>query len=102
MPPSLVFYLSVDQILPDFSSGGESLQAASPRVTKLDTAEDVARHLSSHPRARLMIDSRHLKLVTAAIPAHCGVLARIPTLADHHYVVIGADLSPAPPLALND
>jgi hypothetical protein len=49
-----------------------------------------------------MIDSRHLKLVTAAIPAHCGVLARIPTLADHHYVVIGADLSPAPPLALND
>ena len=102
VPPSLVFYLSVDQTLPDFSSGGESLQAASPRVTKLDTAEDVARHLSSHPRARLMIDSRHLKLVTAAIPAHCGVLARIPTLADHHYVVIGADLSPAPPLALND
>jgi len=102
VPPSLVFYLSVDQTMPDFFSGGESPHAAPPRVTKLDTAEDVARHLSGHPYARLMIDSRHLELVTAAIPAHCGVLARIPTLADHHYLVIGPSPRAELPLARID
>lgn len=70
VPPSLVFY-------------------ARSTVAKLDTPEDVACHLSGHPRPRLLIDSRHEPQVADAIPPGCGVIARIPTLADHHYVVIG-------------
>jgi len=70
VPPSLVFY-------------------ARSSVAKLDTPEDVARHLASHHRPRLLVDSRHEPQVTDAIPPGCGVIARIPTLADHHYVVIG-------------
>lgn len=83
VPPSLVFY-----------SGST--------VAKLDTPADVARHLASHPQARLVIDSRHEPLVAEAIPAGCDVLARIPTLADHHYIVIGPRGIADPALARND
>ena len=66
VPPSVVFY-------------------ARTTVAKLDTPDDVARHLAR---------------VIDAIPPHCGVIARIPTLAEHHYVVIGARPTEVP-LALN-
>jgi 4-amino-4-deoxy-L-arabinose transferase-like glycosyltransferase len=81
VPPSVVFY-------------------ARTTVAKLDTPDDVARHLADGPQARLVIDSRHLERVIDAIPPHCGVIARIPTLAEHHYVVIGARPTEVP-LALN-
>ena len=71
VPPSVVFY-------------------ARTTVAKLDTPDDVARHLVAGPRARLVVDSRHLERVADAIPPHCDVIARIPTLSEHHYVVIGA------------
>jgi 4-amino-4-deoxy-L-arabinose transferase-like glycosyltransferase len=81
VPPSVVFY-------------------ARTTVAKLDTPHDVASHLAGHPQARVVIDSRHLERVIDAIPPHCGVIARIPTLAEHHYVVIGAKPTDVP-LALN-
>ena len=72
VPPSLVFYTR-------------------GRVTKLDTPADVVRHLTCSPNPRIVIDSRHEPLVSAAIPPGFGVLARIPTLSDQHYVVIGPE-----------
>jgi 4-amino-4-deoxy-L-arabinose transferase-like glycosyltransferase len=81
VPPSVVFY-------------------ARTTVAKLDTPDDVASHLVGHPQARVVIDSRHLERVIDAIPSQCGVIARIPTLAEHHYVVIGATQTELP-LALN-
>ena len=83
IPPSLVFYTR-------------------SQVAKLDTPEDVVRHLSNRPHARLLIDSRHEHLVTAAIPAGYGVIARVPTLSANQHLVIGPLPSAAPPLALND
>jgi 4-amino-4-deoxy-L-arabinose transferase-like glycosyltransferase len=81
VPPSVVFY-------------------ARTTVAKLDTPDDVAGHLAGHPQARVVIDSRHLERVADAIPPDCGVIARIPTLSTHHYVVIGARPMDVP-LALN-
>lgn len=81
VPPSLVFY-------------------ADTSVGKLDTAAEAARHLASHPQARLMIDSRHEPLVRAELPADCAVLARIPTLSDRHYVVLGPPQRPEASLAV--
>lgn len=81
VPPSVVFY-------------------ARTTVAKLDTRDDVAGHLAGHPQARVVIDSRHLERVADAIPPHCGVIARIPTLSSHDYVVIGA-MQTEIPLALN-
>jgi 4-amino-4-deoxy-L-arabinose transferase-like glycosyltransferase len=82
IPPSLVFYTSRP-------------------VAKLDTAEDVARHLGGSPRARVVIDSRHESLVAAGIPPGFGVLSRTPTMADHHLVLIGPLPVPNQPLASN-
>ena len=70
VPPSVVFY-------------------AQTTVAKLDTPEDVARHLAAHPQARVVIDSRHEPLVRDALPPDCTVLARIPTLDERHYLVLG-------------
>ncbi|NBT13372.1 MAG: glycosyltransferase family 39 protein [Planctomycetia bacterium] len=70
VPPSIVFY-------------------AGTTVAKLDTPADVTRHLTAHPQARLVIDSRHEPLVREAFPAGCTVLARIPTFEDRHYLVVG-------------
>ena len=61
-------------------------------VAKLDTPEDVARHLAGHPQARVVIDSRHETLVREALPPGCTVLARIPTLDERHYLVVGPPL----------
>jgi len=74
VPPSVVFY-------------------ARTTVAKLDAPADVARHLASHPEARVVIDSRHEPLVRDALPPDCTVLARIPTLDERHYLVLG----PPPP-----
>jgi 4-amino-4-deoxy-L-arabinose transferase-like glycosyltransferase len=81
VPPSLVFYADTD-------------------VAKIDTPTDAARHLASHPQARLVVDSRHEHLVQADLPADCKVLARIPTLGDRHYVVLGPPPRPDASLAL--
>lgn len=81
VPPSLVYY-------------------ADARVAKLDTATDAARHLASHPQARLVVDSRHEHLLQADLPADCRVLARIPTLGDRHYVVLGPPPRPEASLAI--
>ena len=70
VPPSLVYY-------------------ADAPVAKLDTATEAARHLASHPQARLVVDSRHEHLVRPELPADCRVLACIPTLGDRQYVVLG-------------
>ncbi|MFM8434102.1 MAG: ArnT family glycosyltransferase [Planctomycetia bacterium] len=70
VPPSVVFYTRTT-------------------VAKLDTPTDVARHLASHPQARVVIDSRHEPLVRDALPPDCTVLARIPTLDERHYIVLG-------------
>ena len=70
VPPSVVFY-------------------ARTTVAKLDTPDDVARHLAHHPRARVVVDSRHVPLVRDSLPPGCDVLARIPTFDDRHYVVLG-------------
>lgn len=70
VPPSVVFY-------------------AATTVRKLDTPADVARHLADHPEARVVVDSRHEQLVRPALPAGCEVLARIPTLDDRHYLILG-------------
>jgi hypothetical protein len=81
VPPSLVFYADTD-------------------IAKLDTPADAARHLASHPQARLVVDSRHEHLVQPDLPADCAVLARIPTLGDRHYVVLGRSPDPGTSLAL--
>ena len=70
VPPSVVFY-------------------AHTTVAKLDTPEDVARHLAGHPQARVVIDSRHEPLVRDTLPPGCTVLARIPTFDERHYLVLG-------------
>lgn len=70
VPPSIVFY-------------------ANTTIAKLDTPAEAARHLASHPHARVVIDGRHESLVRPALPAGCAVLARIPALDDRHYLVIG-------------
>ena len=70
VPPSLVFYTGA-------------------RIEKLDTADDVAAHLRRHPRSRVVIDSRQESLVTASLPPGCGVLSRVPTLAEHDFLLLG-------------
>ena len=70
VPPSLVFYTGA-------------------RIEKLETADDVAAHLRQHPLARVVIDSRQETLVTEALPPGCGVLSRVPTLADHDFLLLG-------------
>jgi len=83
VPPSLVFYTGA-------------------LIEKLDTAADVADHLLRHPLARVVIDSRQEQLVGSVLPTGCGVLARVPTLTNHDYLLIGRlPLVPDdPPLAL--
>ena len=83
VPPSLVFYTNA-------------------RIDKLDTAADVAAHLRRHPRARVVIDSRQEQLVTAMLPAGCGVLARVPTLGRHDFLLLGRRPEHDAPLALAD
>lgn len=70
VPPSLVFY-------------------AHSRIEKLDTAADVAAHLRRHRLARVVIDSRQEELVTASLPPGHGVLCRVPTVAEHDFLLIG-------------
>ena len=70
VPPSLVFYTGA-------------------RIEKLETADDVAAHLRQHPLARVVIDSRQETLVEESLPPGCGVLCRVPTLADHAFLLIG-------------
>ena len=70
VPPSLVFYTGA-------------------RIEKLETADDVAAHLRQHPRARVVIDSRQETLVAESLPPGCGVLSRVPTLAEHDFLLIG-------------
>ncbi len=70
VPPSLVFYTGA-------------------RIEKLETAADVAAHLRRYPRARVVIDSRQERLVAASLPPGCGVLSRVPTLAEHDFLLIG-------------
>lgn len=70
VPPSLVFYTGA-------------------RIEKLDSADDVAAHLRRHPRSRVVIDSRQESLVTASLPPDCGVLSRVPTLAEHDFLLLG-------------
>ena len=86
VPPSLVFYTGA-------------------RIEKLDTAADVAAHLRRHALARVVIDSRQESLVTECLPPDCGVLSRVPTLAEHEFLLIGRLPGPAghaPPLAFAD
>jgi 4-amino-4-deoxy-L-arabinose transferase-like glycosyltransferase len=84
VPPSLVFYTGCC-------------------IAKLDTAADVARHLTAHPRSRVVIDSRQADLVLPLVPAGAGVLARVPTIGDHDYLLLGpaAAGAVASPLALH-
>jgi len=70
VPPSLVFYTGA-------------------RIEKLETADDVAAHLRQHPLARVVIDSRQETLVSEALPSGCGLLSRVPTLADHDFLLLG-------------
>lgn len=70
VPPSVVFY-------------------ADTTIAKLDTPAEVVRHLNGHPRARIVIDSRHEPLVRPALPDGCTVLTRIPTFDDRHYLIVG-------------
>jgi hypothetical protein len=70
VPPSLVFYTGA-------------------RIEKLETVDDVAAHLRRYPRARVVIDSRQETLVAASLPPDCGVLSRVPTLAEHDFLLIG-------------
>jgi 4-amino-4-deoxy-L-arabinose transferase-like glycosyltransferase len=83
VPPSLVFYTGA-------------------RIEKLDTAADVATHLRRHPRSRVVIDSRQEALVMAALPPGCGILARVPTLSPHDFLLIGRQPGSDAPLALAD
>ena len=70
VPPSLVFYTGA-------------------RIEKLDTPAEVADHLARQPRSRVVIDSRQEAIVTAMLPPGCGVLARVSTLSDHDYLLLG-------------
>jgi len=80
VPPSLVFYTG-------------------STVTKLETPADVATHLRQHPRARVVIDGRQETVVAAALPFGYGVLARVPTLSRHEYLVLGPLAGQDDPLA---
>ncbi len=85
VPPSLVFYV------------GGTMQ-------KLDTAADVAAHLTGHKHSLVVVDSRQESLVAAALPPGCGVIARISTLSAAEYLLLGP-LPPrgaVDPLACND
>ena len=70
VPPSLVFYTGC-------------------RIEKLDTPADVAAHLADRPRSRVVIDSRQEGVVLPLLPAGVGVLARVPTIGDHDYLLLG-------------
>jgi hypothetical protein len=83
VPPSLVFYTGA-------------------QIEKLDTADDVAAYLRRHPRARIVIDSRQESLVAAALPPDCGVLARVPTLTPHDFLLLGRLPGQETPLAFAD
>ena len=83
VPPSLVFYTGA-------------------QIEKLDTADDVAAYLRRHPRARIVIDSRQESLVAAALPPGCGVLARVPTLSPHDFLMLGRLPVQETPLAFAD
>jgi len=83
VPPSLVFYTGAT-------------------IEKLDTAADVAAHLRRHPQARVVIDSRQERLVTAALPIGYGILARVPTLSRHDSLLLGRLPGHVAPLALAD
>jgi 4-amino-4-deoxy-L-arabinose transferase-like glycosyltransferase len=76
VPPSLVFYTGAT-------------------VERLDTAEQVAAFLARHPRARVVVDSRQEQLVDAVLPPGCAILDRVPTLADHDYLLVGRTPPPA-------
>jgi 4-amino-4-deoxy-L-arabinose transferase-like glycosyltransferase len=83
VPPSLVFYTGAT-------------------IRQLDTAEEVAAHLRRHPQGRVVIDSRQETLVAAVLPAGCDVLARVPTLSDHDFLLIGRLPGHDTPLAQAD
>jgi len=83
VPPSLVFYTGA-------------------MIEKLDTAADVAAHLRQHPRSRVVIDGRQEALVAAALPFGYGVLARVPTLSRHEYLLLGRLPGHEAPLAFAD
>jgi 4-amino-4-deoxy-L-arabinose transferase-like glycosyltransferase len=83
VPPSLVFYTGAT-------------------IEKLDTAADVAAHLRQHPRSRVVIDGRQEALVATALPFGYGVLARVPTLSRHEYLLLGRLPGHEAPLALAD
>ena len=83
VPPSLVFYTGAT-------------------IEKLETAADVADHLRRHADARVVIDGRQETLVAATIPFGYGVLARVPTLSRHEYLLLGRLPNHEAPLALAD
>ncbi|MFM7290789.1 MAG: ArnT family glycosyltransferase [Planctomycetia bacterium] len=83
VPPSLVFYTGA-------------------RIEQLDTAADVAAHLRRHPRSRVVIDSRQEAIVTAALPPDCGILARVPTLSPHDFLLLGRQPGTDATVALAD
>jgi hypothetical protein len=83
VPPSLVFYTGA-------------------RIEKLDTAADVAAHLRRHARSRVVIDGRQENLVASSLPFGYGVLARVPTLSRHEYLLLGRLPGRDEPLALAD
>ncbi len=83
VPPSLVFYTGAT-------------------IEKLETAADVADHLRQHADARVVIDGRQETLVAATIPFGYGVLARVPTLSRHEYLLLGRLPNHEAPLALAD
>jgi len=83
VPPSLVFYTGAT-------------------IEKLETAADVADYLRRHADARVVIDGRQETLVAAAIPFGYGVLARVPTLSRHDYLLLGRLPNHEAPLALAD
>lgn len=80
-PPSIVFY------------------AGGPLPT-LATPGDVARHLASHPDARLIVTSRLIDELSEVIPASHGVVAETHTVSASHLLLIGP--LPLPRLAAHD
>jgi 4-amino-4-deoxy-L-arabinose transferase-like glycosyltransferase len=76
VPPSLVFYTN-------------------SRIVKLETPADVAARLAADPRSRVVIDSRQEDIVAAVLPPGVIVLARVPAITDHDWLLLGR--APAEP-----
>jgi len=80
VPPSLVFYSGC-------------------RIDRLETPADVVDHLTARPRSRVVIDSRQEGVVMPLLPAGVAVLARVPTIGDHDYLLLGREAAEPPAAA---